>query len=144
MKKKYSVQEHPSDMGLKAWGDSASELFAHAAEGMFSIMSDMRKIKPDKEMDLSIREDLICGYDHALVAWLEELIYLHETEKMLLREFSIQKLDTEKGIVIEAGVRGEQIDYNRHEIKVGIKAVTYHGLKVVKNKIWKAQLIFDV
>jgi len=144
LKKKYSLTEHPSDIGVKAWGDTPDELFSNMAEGMFAVMVDLRKLRPARKINLSIKEDGPSGYEEALVAWLEELVYRFETEKMLFCRFNIKRLEVGKRTIIDAEAWGEHIEAGRHKIGVAIKAVTYHGLKVEKNKAWSAQVIFDV
>ncbi|MGM0366461.1 MAG: archease [Actinomycetota bacterium] len=141
--RKYSITEHPSDIGIKAWASGPHNLFSHTAEGMFEIMADFKKIRPEKKIDISIREDCPCGYEEALVAWLEELIFRFETEKMLFCRFEVKELVVGKKLAIDASAWGERIKA-RHNIRVAIKAVTYHGLKVERNKDWKAHVIFDV
>ncbi len=144
MDKRYSITDHPSDIGIKAWGTTPEQLFTNAAEGLYAVMTDPESIKAQKRIDLSIKEDCTCGYEEAMVSWLEELIFWFETEKLLLRSFRIKKLETGKNINIEAEAWGENMDKNRHKIRVAIKAVTYHGLRVGKNKEWNAQVLFDV
>jgi len=46
---------------------------------------------------------------------------------------------------VEAIARGEVLDPARHEIKTGIKAVTYHQLYVEESEGgWETQVIFDI
>jgi SHS2 domain-containing protein len=60
----------------------------------------------------------------------------------LLRRFEIRTL---KDNLLMATVRGETMDPQRHEIKTGIKAITYHQLYVRQgNGVWEAQVIVDL
>ncbi len=144
MNKPYKQVEHPSDIGLEVWGSSVYALFAHAAEGMFAVMTDLETVSPKKKILLKVKEDAACGYEEALVAWLEELIFQFETEKNMLCRFHMTKVNIKDGLDIQAEGWGERFVSSRHEIKLGIKAVTYQGLEVRKNKKWKAKVIFDV
>jgi SHS2 domain-containing protein len=46
---------------------------------------------------------------------------------------------------LEAVVSGEPIDQSRHELKIEVKAATYHELKVEeRDGAWAARVIFDV
>jgi SHS2 domain-containing protein len=47
------------------------------------------------------------------------------------------------GLDLTGRARGEAIDKRRHELKLGVKAVTYHRLKVDPEK-GVAEVIFDI
>jgi SHS2 domain-containing protein len=77
-----------------------------------------------------------------LVDWLGELLYLHEVDHLLFREFSIETVG-EQGL--KAVVRGEPFQEGIHSIKTEIKAVTYHQIQIKEREGgWKAQVIFDL
>jgi SHS2 domain-containing protein len=78
------------------------------------------------------------GVPQLLVNFLQELLFLHETQRVLLKEFQVHI----EGTRLHARVRGETIDKRRHELKLAIKAVTYHRLKV-DPKAGVAEVIFD-
>ena len=76
-----------------------------------------------------------------LVAWLNELIYLFDVDNFLLKRFDISRLtETE----LKARAYGEKVDTSRHNLKLGIKAATYHMLKVENGKTNMVQVIFDI
>ncbi len=132
---RYEEIEHTADVGIRAYGKTASELFAAAAEGMFSLIADPAKVKPTGEVEVKLTaEDL----PRLLVAWLSELLFLHETQKLLFATFDVRV----RGTSLDAHVRGEKIDKRRHELKLAIKAVTYHRLSVDVEK-GVAEVIFD-
>ena len=59
--------------------------------------------------------------------WLNELLYHFDAEQLLLKKFAITELtDT----ALKAECWGEPVDRSRHQLKRGIKAATYHGLKI--------------
>ncbi|MBW2566264.1 MAG: archease [Deltaproteobacteria bacterium] len=61
---------------------------------------------------------------------------------MVFKCFEVKRL---KGNHVEAIARGEVLDPARHEIKTGIKAVTYHQLYVEESEGgWETQVIFDI
>ncbi len=73
-----------------------------------------------------------------LVAWLTELLFLHETQKLLFCKFEVHI----RGTSLRAKAWGERIDKRRHELKLALKAVTYHRLSVDVAK-GVAEVIFD-
>ncbi len=128
--------DHTADVGLRAYGATASEIFESAATGMFSLITDLRGVKPVGEEEIRLTaEDL----PNLLVAWLSELLFLHETQNLLFSAFEVRV----RGTTLEAKARGEAIDKQRHELKLAVKAVTYHRLSVDLEK-GVAEVIFDV
>lgn len=74
-----------------------------------------------------------------MVAWLRELLYLHEVEDFSYRSSKFQRLD-DRGL--RARVRGgrDPVSAVRE-----LKGVTYHGLEVRReDDEWIARLIFDI
>jgi len=76
-----------------------------------------------------------------LVSWLQELLYLLDTEDLVFARFQVRIHD----FSLEATAWGDVFDPNIHTMKTEIKAVTYHQLEVTKNdQGWQAQVIFDI
>jgi len=42
--RKFTEVDHPSDIGIRFFGNDLEELFENAASGMFSIMCNLQKI----------------------------------------------------------------------------------------------------
>jgi len=80
--------------------------------------------------------------DELMVSWLDEFLYLYETEKLVFKRFQIKSIQQNQ---LRANAWGETMDPARHEIKSGIKAVTYHQLyvKEIEGR-WEAQIILDI
>jgi SHS2 domain-containing protein len=79
--------------------------------------------------------------DYLLVDWLNELLFAFEVEHLLLSRFDVS-VDS-SGLV--ATTCGEAIDFSRHRLEHEIKAITYHGLKVVReNGTYHAEVIVDI
>jgi len=146
--KKFEQIEHLSDIGIKIYGNSLEQLFENAAEGMFSIMCDLKKINPAVKRNITIEEYNKVSLEGLLVLWLENLLYRFEIEDMLFSRFKIKKFLTEDSrSIIKADIFGEKVDFGKHEIVVAVKAPTYHMLEVRKDKNsrgWTGKVIFDV
>lgn len=133
---RYEEIDHTADVGIRAYGSSLNELFANAAEGMFSLIVDLDGVKAIGEVEVRLEaEDVVT----LLVRWLSELLYLHETQRYLFRQFKVEVRDGS----LRATAAGETIDKSRHELRLAIKAVTRHGL-TVDPKRGIAQVIFDI
>lgn len=139
MLKKYEFIEHTADLGFKAYGENLEKLFVHAAEAFFEALVAPESIKEMIERSIVVEADAL---DDLMVSWLSEFLYLYDTERLVFNSFQIKRIDHNK---LEAMARGEVLDPARHEIKTGIKAVTYHQLYVKEREGgWEAQVIFDI
>ena len=128
-----------ADKGIRAWGRDLPEVFVNAARGLWSLMVEPGTVRPVRaypiQVEASDRETL-------LVAWLNELLYLHEAAQVALATFSVTRLSEER---LEAVVEGEPVDRGRHALVGHVKAVTYHLLQVrPAGTGWEAQVVVDV
>ena len=135
-RKRYAQLAHTADVGIIAYGKSMDELFANAAAGMFSLITDLRQVRKVGEYNVRLQDDTP---EDLMVAWLNELLYLHETQKLLLKDFKV-KVGRNK---LEARVGGELMDRARHHLHMVVKAVTYHMIEVSPRK-GVAKVIFDI
>jgi SHS2 domain-containing protein len=135
----YEVFEHTADIGLHAYGSTLAELFIHAAQGMESLMVPLEQIRTGTSREITVE-----GHDPVslLVAWLNELIFLFDTEYLLLRDFVIETISETR---LTARVSGEPYDAQRHELSSAIKAVTWHEAAINSTATgYQARIIFDI
>jgi len=128
--KKFEVLEHTADAYLAAYGKSLEEAFENAALAMFETMTETRRVRPELEEEVEV-----AGHDEPslLYNWLEELLIRFETSGNLYSKFKVLKIErTPEGLRLKARIWGEPFDPERHPQKVGVKAVTYHRMEVVK------------
>lgn len=139
MQQPYEIINHTADVGLKASGITLTEAFENAATGMFALITELENVGSSEIIDVYVEAE---DRETLLVEWLNELLYLFEVDHWIFRHFKIEATDGEH--FLKAKAYGEELDLGRHEIKVQIKAVTYHMLKVEHDDRWIAQVIFDV
>ncbi len=133
---RFEELDHTADAGIRSYGATLEELFENTAAGMFSLIVDLETLKPRGEVEVRVKaEDL----ETLMVNWLQELLFLHETQRLVFCEFdvAIERFD------LTGRARGEAIDKRRHDLKLAVKAVTYHRLKVDPEK-GVAEVIFDI
>ncbi|MBI2849368.1 MAG: archease [Chloroflexi bacterium] len=134
----YEIVDHTADVGIRAYGHDLREAFANTAYGMVSLMIDPEKIQERIRRDIEVRGD---DLESLLVAWLTELLYYVDSERLLFKRFDIHHLD---GACLKATVYGERIDLRRHRFKTAVKAATYHLLRVENGDPCLVQVILDV
>ncbi len=122
--KNYEYFEVTADIGFKAFGNDINEAFENASIAMFNIITDTRDVRAEKEIEFEItsEDEVSLLYDY-----LEELLFFHEVEFMLFSSFHIQ---IDENLHLKAIIRGEEIDWSRHERKTEIKAITFHKMEV--------------
>jgi SHS2 domain-containing protein len=137
--RKFEFIDHTGDTGVIVYGKNLEALFQHAAEAFFEILTDRGTIREQESLKLSLDGN---GIEELLVDWLNEFLFLFDTKGLLFRHFEINTLDEHR---LKATVRGETYEEERHPIKGVIKAVTYHQLKIRRERgLWKVQIIFDL
>ena len=127
---KFDFLEHTADVYIAAYGKTLEEAFENAALAMFEVMTDTDKVSPDVEDSVKVEaED-----EYALLySWLEALLVKFETKNMLYSKFKISSIEeTSEGFSVKAAVCGEKFNAEKHVQKVGVKAVTYHRMEILK------------
>jgi len=130
MKKRFEFLEHTADAYIAAYGKSLEEAFENAAYATFEVMTDLAKVEPEVEDSVEVE----AHDEYALLYnWLEELLVRFEITGNLYSQFKISSIEeTPGGLKLKAKIWGELFDPERHPQKVGIKAVTYHQMEIVK------------
>jgi SHS2 domain-containing protein len=136
--KGFEYFEATADIGLKAYGNDIDEAFENAGLAIFNIISDTSGISPSREIEFEItsEDEVALLYDY-----LEELLFYHETEFMLFSRFQV-KIDDD--FHLTAKIIGEDIDWDRHERKTEIKAITFHKMDVKRNGHVEVRAIVDL
>jgi SHS2 domain-containing protein len=136
----YETFEHTADLGLRVRAADLNDLFVEAGRGLFSLMvANLDAVQPVEEVSLGVVGD---NLDFLLVDWLNELLFLFETRRLVLVEFNV-RVSAES---VQATARGEIFDPSRHQPEHEVKAITYYELKVVQDGDgnWLAEVIVDI
>jgi protein archease len=135
----FRVLEHTADIGFEAFGASREEVFANAGKALVDLIVDLSSIAPREELRIEVEGPDPPGL---LVNWLSEILFLQDAEGWLLCDFAVRSLrDT---AIITIG-RGERFDPGRHQIKLLVKAITYHQLILEQAaQAWRAQVYVDI
>ena len=134
----FEIIDHTADIGIIARGRSPAALFCNAAAGMLSLLTDVSMLRPDTARQISLK---VADRETLLVAWLNEILYIIYTEKLLLFKFDI----VIEGDRLEAKCAGQELDMQDHGLKREIKAATYHDLEIAeRDGEFSAKIIFDI
>jgi SHS2 domain-containing protein len=133
---KYKFLEHTADIKFKAYGKNLAELYENCVYAMCSVMHSGKVVSKVKRKIEIKGKDL----ENLLYVFLEEFLFLIDSEGIFLSKIDRMKVDT-KNFVVEADVFfGDSPVLETH-----VKAVTYNDMFVKKEKgKWVAQIVLDV
>lgn len=129
-KKGFRLLEHTADAYIEANGKDLTEAFENAALAMFDVMTDVEKVETEVEDYIEV-----VGEDESalLYSWLEELLVKFDIDQILYSKFAVLTIEEiSDGLKLEAKIWGEKFDADKHRQKVGVKAVTYHLMEILK------------
>lgn len=136
--KNFEYFDVTADIGFKSYGKNLNEAFENAGLAIFNIISDTKDITPVNEISFNItsEDEVSLLYDY-----LEDLLFYHEVEFMLFCDFNVE---IDEKLNLKATIKGEPINWDKHERKTEIKAITFHKMHVKKTDIVELQAIVDL
>jgi SHS2 domain-containing protein len=134
----FEIFDHTADVGVRAWGPDLPTTFAQAARGVSSLLVPLDTIREATTRELSVAAG---DPESLLVAWLDELLFVFETEGLIFARFDVA-LPTPT--TLTATAHGEPFDPARHRGGVVVKAATYHQIAVDAGPPARVQVILDI
>jgi SHS2 domain-containing protein len=132
-----------ADIAFEATGRDLAELFRDAADATTNVMIDnIEAVQPRETRQIDLSNDKL---DMLLFDLLQELIFLKDAKRLLLRvrEVLIHKKD--ETFFLKAAAEGEPLDVERHHQRADVKAVTLHDFSVERTAGgWKARVLLDI
>jgi len=126
------------DAGLKVRGGSLEDLFVNAAIGMSGLITDIQSISAAEERNISLESNSL---EDLLILWLNELIFLFDSDGFIGKVFTINLKDNDLSAKITGGI----FDPETNEKRLLLKAATYHMLSLKKvDSRWEAVVMFDI
>ncbi len=131
------IDKITSDVMFEAYGKDKKEVFSNAAEALFGVICEIKKVEPEKKIKIKVKgKDL----KDLLYNWLQELIAQVDIKEMFFSKFDIKKISDKE---LEADVYGESI--SKEKSGTVVKAVTYYEFNLEKTKKgYKAVVSLDI
>ena len=126
----FEFLEHMADAYVAAYGRDLAEAFENAAAAMFEVMTEIERVKPEVEdyIEVEATDEYALLYN-----WLEALLVKSEINEMLYSKFEISEITrTNNGLKLKARIWGEKFNSKKHQQKVGVKAITYHQMEIIR------------
>ncbi len=134
---KYKFLPHTADLKFQAYGKNLNEVFENSALVFTSTIYDKKiKLNINKKIKVSGRDN-----EGLMLRFLEELLFLYETEGFILGKIKVKISKDEKNLDAEVFGEEKKGKTARHYIK----AVTYNDMFVKKiGSKYVAQVVLDV
>ena len=132
-----------ADIAFEATGRDLPQLFRAAADATMNVMIDnIDAIEPVKTRQIELSSDKL---DMLLFDFLQELIFLKDAERLLLRMREVEIAERDENCFVKATAEGEPLDAERHHQRADVKAVTLHDFSVEQiHGEWKARVLLDI
>ncbi len=138
----YRPLDHTADLGVEVWAGSLEELFGESLRALTDCITEVERVEPRRAWPVRLAAP---DLEQLLVEWLSEALYLFDARDLLASGARLEITAGGERCELEGELLGEPRDARRHPLKVPLKAVTYHGLEVVRaGGGWRATLIFDI
>ncbi len=137
----YEFLEHPTDLKIRAFGESLDEVFTNMAKGMFAAITDEELIIRDETVIQDFEMNSV-DLPSLLVDYLNQLISLGDTNNEIYDyfELGIMQIGNENW-----SLKCRATGYKVSGLKLEIKAVTYNELKIAEQVgQWLAEVVFDI
>ena len=137
---KYKFLQHTADIKFQAFGDSTEKCFENAGYALLNIMC-RQKIKSALKKRIIVRGN---DFESLLYNFLEEFLFLLDSENFLLGEIKEIKINKKKNkYELIAEICGDKT--SDYEMSANVKAITYHEMFVRQEKEkWVCQVVVDV
>ena len=137
---KYRFFDFTSDIMFEAYGLDEKEMLQNAAEALFSVVCEIKKVRPRETVDIEIKST---GIEELLYDWLSILLTESEIREMFFSKFKIDQLELEERFYLKGKAYGEPMTPEKGDTVV--KGVTYYKLKVEdKNDYIMGRVTLDI
>ncbi len=126
--------QHTADWSLRVWAADLPGLFAESARGMNALTGVRLAEAPRTQRTVEVTAP---DAESLLVAFLSELVYFAEHERLAFEQFDVA-IEDQKLMVRMSGA--PILSLNK-----AIKAVTYHNLHIHQaERGYEVEIVFDV
>jgi SHS2 domain-containing protein len=132
-----------ADAAFEARGKDLAELFLAASDALMNVMvSDLASIGKSVELEFRVEHEEL---DLLLFNFLHELVFFKDARRLLLRVVSVDIDRGAAGFSLTARAAGEELDPEKHDLIVDVKAVTLYRFALRQTEDgWTATVVLDV
>ena len=128
MERGFRFHDHTADITIECWAPTLETSFEEAALATFEVILDSSTVTPTESVEIESR-----GYDleELLVEWIGYLIALIDITNRFYSKFEVDNISRqEEEYVLKGRAIGEKIDFDKHDTRTEVKAMTYADIKI--------------
>ncbi|MGY5881813.1 MAG: archease [Candidatus Thorarchaeota archaeon] len=128
MDRGFRFHDHTADITVECWAPTLETAFEEAARATFEVILASSTVTPTEPVEIETR-----GYDleELLVEWIGHLIALIDITGRFYSKFEIDNISKDaEGYVLKGRAFGETIDFDKHDTRTEVKAMTYADMKI--------------
>jgi SHS2 domain-containing protein len=128
MDRGFRFHDHTADITIECWAPTLENAFEEAALASFEVILDSSTVTPTESVEIETR-----GYDleELLVEWIGYLIALIDITGRFYSKFEVDNISKDvEEYVLKGRAIGETIDFDRHDTRTEVKAMTYADMKI--------------
>ncbi|MFX1357579.1 MAG: archease [Promethearchaeota archaeon] len=140
----YEFKEHTADVQVKSWGSTLEEAFSQTAYSLMATISPkLENITPSIEKRIRIKAE---DKEALLFDFLSEFLFIFDVEELIFCYINVLKIKRlNEKYELEAIMKGEKFDKQKHEIGTEVKAITYSYMSIEeKKKEIEINVVFDI
>ncbi len=140
----FEFREHTADVQVRSWGPSLEEAFSQTAYSlMATITPDLKKITPKIEKKITIKAE---DKEALLFDFLSEFLYIFDVDELVFSQIYVSKIEKfNDNYKLQATLKGEKFDLDKHEIGIEVKAITYSFMNIEeKHASTIIDIVFDI
>jgi SHS2 domain-containing protein len=140
----YKLLDHTADVAFEAFGASLNELFENATRAFYDAFVMVEKVPAETEKKIELSDFEV---DFLLYKWLNEILFLFDTEFFAAKNVSISVGKEKKEYLLSGNLVGGRI--TPEMIKTEPKAITMHNFRVERRRdegkeYWYAYVVIDI
>lgn len=132
-----------ADVAFEARGKDLAELFTAAADALLNVMvSDPASVGRNVELEFGVVHEEL---DLLLFNFLQELVFFKDARCLLLHVVAVNIESGSAGFSLTAKTAGEELDPQKHDLIVDVKAVTLYRFELRQTEDgWLATVVLDI
>jgi SHS2 domain-containing protein len=135
----YEFLDHTADVMFRASGKDLEELFVECAKALNETIHGDVKIVEQIRKDITVKAD---DLDGLLYKFLEEFLFLLDSENLIFEKIEDLKVDPES-FILNATLIGDNAE--KYHFTNDVKAITFNSMKIEKKKDrFSTKVLLDV
>ena len=140
----YIFEDHTADVQVKSWAKNLKGAFSQTAYSLIeTITPNLEKIIPQIEKKIKIESE---DKESLLFDFLSELLFIFDVEELVFNDIKVCYIKKINDMYeLEALLKGEKFDLNKHEIGTEVKGITYSFMNIEESKEKvEISIVFDI